>query len=275
MAPVVTINTPLSTDNLTINSGLAALQTNGASVIKTGAGTVNLNGTSNYTGATTISSGTLVVGGTLSSSAVTVAAGTSAYGGATLRGNGTVGGTVALSAGAAKQGGIIAAGASSSPSTGIGTLTTGAETWNNGAVYQWKIGSSAGTYDVNNGYNGTPGSTYDLLVTGGLTVPSSGAAVTIAPQGAVTGVAPGTYVDWAIAQVGNSSSTIAESGGSPIAASYSNTVPSSIFALDTGGLTIDGAAINAYSSFSLYFETVGVGGGATNDLVLSGLLRGP
>jgi alpha-L-fucosidase 2 len=93
---------------------------------KLGAGTTILTGANTYTGPTAVNGGTLLVNGSLSaSSAVTVAAG------ATLGGAGTVGGTVAVS-------GNMAPGAN-----GAGTLATGPETWNSGAVYLCQIKSAS------------------------------------------------------------------------------------------------------------------------------------
>jgi len=77
-----------------------------AGLVKTGAGTLELEANNSYTGNTTVSAGALRVNGTLhAASAVTVQSG------GTLEGTGTIGGTVAVQAG-----GTLAAGSS------IGTL---------------------------------------------------------------------------------------------------------------------------------------------------------
>jgi fibronectin-binding autotransporter adhesin len=275
--------------SFTINTGITGtIDTNGTTgntfpqfisgsgtLAKVGVGDMALQASNTYSGGTIISVGTLRAnngasnGSATGSGNITVAAGTANYGGATLGGNGAVTGTVMLNSGSLKQGGIIAAGASSST---IGALVTGAETWSNGAVYQWKIGSSAGTSGATyTGINGTPGTTYDDLAigtgtSGQLTVPSTGAAVTIDATGNLTGITGGTTYTWAIAQVGSGNSTITSSGASPISAG--TPLSSSIFALDTSGLNASingGASTTAAGTFSLLFETVG----SNNDLVLS------
>jgi len=246
---------------------------------KIGTGSQILSASSTYSGGTTISAGTLRAnngvsnGSATGSGNITVAASSPAgnYAGAVLGGSGVVTGTVTLGSGAVEQVGIIAAGSSSNTTSGLGTLKTGAETWQNGSVYQWKIGSSAGTSGATfTSINGTPGTTYDNLLigtgtTGQLTVPSSGAVVTIEPLGSLTGVTGGTTYDWAIAQVGSGNSIIAN-GGAGISAS-SSPVPSASFALDTSGLNASingGASTTAAGTFSLLFESVG----SNNDLVL-------
>ncbi len=95
------------------------------SLTKTGNGTLQLTGANTYTGATTVSTGTLLINGSLdAASAVSIAAA------ATLGGSGTVNGTVSVS-------GTL------SPGSGVGTLTTGGQTWNTGGKYLWEISDSA------------------------------------------------------------------------------------------------------------------------------------
>jgi len=94
-------------------------------LIKDGNGVLTLSAANTYTGATTVSQGTLIVNGsTAASSAVTVASG------ATLGGSGTINGAVTVD-------GSIA------PGNSIGTLTTGAVTWNGantaGTATDWKF----------------------------------------------------------------------------------------------------------------------------------------
>ena len=94
-------------------------------LVKQGTGTLILTAANTYTGPTTISAGKLLVNGSLvAASAVTVQTN------AALGGTGTVAGTVAV-----QLGGTIAPGAS------VGTLNTGAETWNGGGTYVFELSS--------------------------------------------------------------------------------------------------------------------------------------
>jgi len=99
---------------------------NGGSVVKNGAGILVLTATNSYSGTTTINEGRLEVDGSLAAgSAVTVNTG----GG--LGGTGTVHGAVTVN-------GILAPGAGRV----IGTLVTGAETWNGNGSYVCKINAT-------------------------------------------------------------------------------------------------------------------------------------
>jgi autotransporter-associated beta strand protein len=225
---------------------------------KSSTGTLTLSGVSAYTGSTTINSGTLEVDGSLAPGSAVAVGGSSASGKPFLTGIGTVNGTVSLASAGSGAAGKL------SPGTvgGIGTLTTGAETWNSGATYQWDIGSSAGT--LASGVNGTPGTTYDdLVATAGLTVPTAG-MVTIAPTGSLTGITAGTTYTWVLAQINTLSV-----GGAGVTAS--GTPISSDFTLNTSGLNASingGTSTTAAGTFSLFFEAETVPS-STNDLVLS------
>ena len=153
---------------------------------KVGGGVLSLSGANTYTGATQINSGVVEVDGSLASGSAVTVGGSTGSGTPTLTGAGAVNGTVALASAGGGAAGKI------SPGTvgGVGQLTTGAETWNSGATYQWDIGTSAGT--LSSGINGTPGTTYDdLVATAGLTVPTAG-TVTIAPTGSLSNITGGT-----------------------------------------------------------------------------------
>ena len=78
----------------------------GATVVKTGTGTLVIAGNNAYSGSTVVSNGTLLVNGTIGANTVTVTTGT------TLGGVGTIGGPVTV-----QNGGTLAIGAS------LGTLT--------------------------------------------------------------------------------------------------------------------------------------------------------
>ena len=111
------------------NSGIIA---GSISLDKKGSGVLTLGDANTYTGTTTVSAGTLAVTGSLAfGSAVTVNSS------ATLAGTGTVGGTVAI-----QNGGILAAG-----DNAVGTLTTGAATYDNGSIFSWDIAAAGTSYD--------------------------------------------------------------------------------------------------------------------------------
>lgn len=86
------------------------------SLIKSGAGTFELSGTSSYTGTTSVNAGTLLVSGSLGASAVTVASG------AMLTGGGAIAGAVTIASGGTLSGSYQ------------GGLTTGALTLSDGST---------------------------------------------------------------------------------------------------------------------------------------------
>ena len=113
-------------NTLIMNGLVGAVRSNGG-LVKNGGGTLILTYANSYTGATTVSDGTLLVIASLAAgSAVAVAPG------GTLGGSGTVAGSVVLN-------GTIA------PGAGLGTLATGAETWNGGGRYLCELNSTNST----------------------------------------------------------------------------------------------------------------------------------
>jgi autotransporter-associated beta strand protein len=141
---------------------------------KSGDGTLTLSGVNTFTGATTVNGGRLLVnspGSLHASSAVTVTGGT-------LGGTGTINGSVTVN-----SGGHLAPGAS------IGTLTVGSSSLLDGSLLDYEFGS-AGTTSV-------PGNSDLAIVTGALTLPTSG-TVTLnladnANAGGLGSIGDGTY----------------------------------------------------------------------------------
>ncbi|MBK8478743.1 MAG: PEP-CTERM sorting domain-containing protein [Opitutaceae bacterium] len=118
----------------TVTAGLAGT----AGLNKTTGGTVTLNPQLNvpynYTGATSITGGTLVVNGSISTSAVEanrVTVGPDAR----LTGAGSIVRPITIG-----TGGTIAPG---NPAAGLGTLTTGAQTWEAGSSAAFRINNTA------------------------------------------------------------------------------------------------------------------------------------
>jgi fibronectin-binding autotransporter adhesin len=249
---------------------------------KAGLGTLTLTASNTYAGGTTISAGTLRANNSNGSATgtgniIAVAASSGSYAGGMLGGSGSVSGSVTLAGSAtAKLGGIIGAGAGGT-TAGIGKLTTGNQTWNGGAAYQWKINAAGTATTLGNPatISGTAGTGYDTLqigpnITNGslLSVTTTGglAAFTVEPLGTLTGLTPGTTYNWAIAQIGSGTAMQITINGTIINPSSSSTLSSSVFALDTSGLSINtNSQFSSSSNFSLYFETIS----GNNDLVLS------
>ena len=147
----LTINGSTSTSFAGVISDTVA---NLGSVNKQGGSKLTLTGANTYHNGTSITGGTIRAdnssGSATGSGAVTI--GTLG----TLAGHGSVAGPIAVS-------GKISAGDGATTSDTPGSLITGAETWNGGGTYVWKTTASAGT----------PGTTWDLLNMGSLTVAST------------------------------------------------------------------------------------------------------
>lgn len=147
----------------------------GGTVTVDGAGTVVFSGAAkNYASATVVKAGMLQLA---SGTSFTGVGAVSVSNGAALRVDGTLGGTGTLTIGAGVLTGsgtvsrafTLGTGATLSPGTGVGTLSTVGETWAGGGVYRWEISSSN---SVNSGNN--PGQ--DLVsISGSLSLGASAA----------------------------------------------------------------------------------------------------
>lgn len=116
----MTLNTPGSTDGLSILAAMGTGLANEGGLAKMGLGTVTLSGTGSYSGPTTINAGELLVNGTLSNSAVSI-------NGGTLGGTGTLG-SVTVNASGHMAPGDLNTGVSSSPATLIFKVATSTST---------------------------------------------------------------------------------------------------------------------------------------------------
>lgn len=123
-----------ATSGFTVNSGsIGATLGGSAGLTKLSSGTVSLSGTTSYSGATAVNAGTLLFSGTMNNTAVSIA------NGATFGGSGTLNGTVVVN-GTISPTGVLGS---------IGTLSTGAETWNGGGSLLLQINNATGIAGTN------------------------------------------------------------------------------------------------------------------------------
>ena len=190
-----------SANTSTIFSGVIQNGTGGGTLglSKTGTGTLMVSGANTYTGATSVMAGTLLVNGSTAAGSAVMVNGTGRLGG-----TGTVNGTVTIDGS-----GTIAPGAS------IGTLSTGAITFNTNGSYAFE-------YNRLTGGALTPGTEADRILSSG-TLTFSATLFTInlsyIGPGPLTGNAPTTAVlaTFASQPVINASAFVftGDFGGSP------------------------------------------------------------
>ncbi len=105
---------------------------NAGGIVKAGPGTLELTAANNYAGNTQVIAGRLVVNNASNGSAT-------GPGSVTVSGTGTLGGTGTIANTATDSPVTIADGGTISPGNSVGTLRTGAQSWNDGGTYAWEI----------------------------------------------------------------------------------------------------------------------------------------
>lgn len=143
----------LEIDGTMTLSGPMKEENPGTGFVKSGNGTLVLEGANTISGGVQIEDGTLSVnnlgGSATGSGPVTLGSR------ATLKGNGTIAGSLGLASGS-----VLAPGASP------GQLTTGNQTWPGGAVLEWELNDANGTEGSNPGWD-------TLKINGNLTIDAS------------------------------------------------------------------------------------------------------
>jgi len=209
---------------VTFATALTSSQSGGLTESDTaGGGSLTLTAANGYTGGTTINSGAIRANNTTGSA--TGGGAVAVNSGGTLGGSGTIGnGTNAITV---ASGGILTAGANA---TTIGTLTTGAQTWNGGGKLLAQLASSNSSDLVNITSAGSAG----------LTLASSTGTTpfTVTESGTAGSLSPTTPETWTLATfTGSTTGTPSGYTGALPAATPGATVPvDSQFMLDTSTL---------------------------------------
>lgn len=229
----------LKSHQLTLNatgrinvSGTLYNSSGNGSVSKIGGGTAVLSAANTYAGGTTVTAGTLVAANTVGSAAGSGAVTVSADG--TLAGTGTIGnGTNALTV---QAGGTITAGDGATAGDLPGTLTTGNQVWQGGAVLGAGPATAGGTYAVkfadSDAATGGSAASWDVLAMGTLNL--SALSSTNRFNLVLLKTATGTFDP-----AGNDLFTIATATALTVPSGHSATDLTDLFALDTTDLGSD------------------------------------
>ena len=207
---------------------------------KSGAGTLELSGANSYTGKTTVSEGKLKVSGSIgASTTIEVRAGAYLEGGPsgfnlgasqTISGPGTVIGSMTVA-------GTL------SPGSSPGTLTTGSQTWIDGADYNWQVRDATGA--AGSGYDTIAiTGTLDLanLTTGGFNINLwSLAGISPDVNGDASGFDPSAAYAWTILTASggisgfDATDFLINVGAANGTAGFSNATDGGLFSLSQSG----------------------------------------
>ena len=214
----------------TATSGKVALAMNAAGF------TQALAGASNYSGGTTVSAGTLQANGPRVLSGTTLATSSTGLGMVVVSGSGVLAGTGGTGPVVVAAGGTITAGTGATTADTMGTLTTGAQSWNASGAYAAKVA--------------TGGTANDELVMSGLTVAANSSS------------------PFAVNVVAGSTVSLAPTAQLVLAVD-TNTSQSGVFAnaAAANALVLTGAAVTFTNGAAPVLAEVDVGGG--EELVLA------
>jgi len=132
--------------NSTNNQNLNGVISGTGAIEKDNTGTLTLTGANTYSGTTTVSNGTLTLSAAdnniANSTSIDVASGATLDVSGITNGFALANGQTLSGAGTVTGGMTIALGSVISPGNSPGTLSTGAQTWNDGGSYLWEINAS-------------------------------------------------------------------------------------------------------------------------------------
>ena len=224
-------------------------------VTKVGSGTVVLSNANTYGGTTTINVGRLTV--------------TNGSGSGTGTGAVTVGATGAL-AGSGTASGAITLNGAVEPGVTVGTLNTGAESWNSGGAYVWETNQANGAKGANPGWDW-------VNITGALTInATAGSPFTIritslnlaGSPGQATNFNPAQSYTWTIATASGGVSGFAANKFTIDASAFQNVTNGGAFSITQAGSSLN-LVFTPASIAGTVFEDVNYGGGAGRDRATS------
>jgi len=184
---------------------------------------------------------TLTNGGWLGANTQTI----SVAAGATLDASGRTNGVLTLASGQTLMGNgmviatnlVVGSGSTIAAGASVGTLSTGAQTWNGGGTNVWEISDAAGS----------PGTGWDLLnVTGGIDVEAASANTFTINMASLSGSSPGpaanfdnnTNYSWTIASVTDSVTNFDASKFTVNYSAFSNDLAGGYFFIQSGSLEV-------------------------------------